>query len=484
MWFAASPSDTTDALTAHPIHRSRDGIVSPTSHAAGDSATSAPKHFLGDAATRLFIQQWRVDVHHQMSVSDKEEIDVDVANHGACHATKPMDHVPGTPSTQAGVDGPATFPKPACPVRVAPIAASDVSASTRDFLATPGVSDESPTDHVVDGRASPETFGIRVSSPTDHSYTRPSSQFVMHGSELATADDLSNALRTGHLTLKPASDGEGGTYMATLAAGITVAVFKPSAEEIGVALNPHGHTDDADLHAGFAPGECYKREVLAYQLDHEHFAGIPETVTVTHATKGVGSAQCFLPDLTQSWSTTPGHLSSSDVRRIAIFDLRTLNCDRHGGNLLVDEARYDSSGARVVPIDHAYCFPDGWSDPDFEWAMWPQAMSAFTDDELDYIRRLSRENDATAVASALGDDAADVVFTTTTLLKIAAPRGYTAREIAAYCRRPSMTAACGLEVLLAECRQPLSSGGALDVAALDARINAAFPVRAAVTRTN
>ena len=66
----------------------------------------------------------------------------------------------------------------------------------------------------------------------------------------------------------------------------SLAVFKPQDEEPGAASNPRGHVgagsgDDASLRRGVRPGEGAVREVAAYVLDRDHFAGVPPTALVS-----------------------------------------------------------------------------------------------------------------------------------------------------------------------------------------------------------
>ena len=63
-------------------------------------------------------------------------------------------------------------------------------------------------------------------------------------------------------------------------------VFKPQDEEPGAVSNPRGHGAggdgaDASLRRGVRPGEGAVREVAAYLLDRDHFAGVPPTALVS-----------------------------------------------------------------------------------------------------------------------------------------------------------------------------------------------------------
>ena len=94
----------------------------------------------------------------------------------------------------------------------------------------------------------------------------------------------------------------------------------------------------------------------------------PRALQLAHAV----SYLCFgITGLTESWDLGPARFRVQDVHRIGILDLRFLNCDRHGGNILVEK---DQGGEyRLHPIDHSYCFPLSLGDLEFEWAGWPQS---------------------------------------------------------------------------------------------------------------
>jgi len=300
---------------------------------------------------------------------------------------------------------------------------------------------------------------------------RPVQDFV------AFAKALPECVEKGEYRLELTPDGAGGTYFVKArASDMTVAVFKPSIQEIGEVENPRGNVQqDERFDLAFRAGDGYKRERLAYLLDHGRFAGVPETC-VTEVHGEIGSLQRFVPSMMQSWSTTPAKFDVCSVQRIAVFDIRTLNADRHGGNLLV---RRDAPSMCVVPIDHGYILPEGWCDPDFEWAMWPQSAAPVSDDVRDYVARLDAAADAALVAAELGDACGEVIAVTTKLLQVALKRGktYTLRDVAAFCRRGAASAAlpCGLEALITASRRDLDEGGDLDMDAVVSRLESAFP---------
>lgn len=59
----------------------------------------------------------------------------------------------------------------------------------------------------------------------------------------------------------------------------------------------------------------------------------------------------------------------AQVHKIAVLDLRLVNTDRHGGNVLFKRT---PQGLQLTPIDHGYCLPASWQDVTLEWLFWPQ----------------------------------------------------------------------------------------------------------------
>jgi len=281
------------------------------------------------------------------------------------------------------------------------------------------------------------------------------------------------AIATGSYRLQLTEEGEGGTYFIAPknGCGAPIAVFKPSEEEIGCQRNPRGNTTSGRQE--FAPGEGYKREVLAYQLDHCHFAKVPETVEIEIGGR-VGSVQRFIPSICAAADTMPRKHSVEAVQRIAIFDIRTLNSDRHGGNLLVPSGDATS----LFPIDHSYILPEGYADlENLEWMDWEQAKLPLGLSELQYIAGLNPAADQALVTNALGAESGDIIWLTTTLLQIAAANGYTLNEMASFCRRPTLTQPSALESLIAECRLDLDLGGAIDLTKAEATLRGHFGAR-------
>lgn len=64
----------------------------------------------------------------------------------------------------------------------------------------------------------------------------------------------------------------------------------------------------------------------------------------------------------------PSMFPVKDVHRIAILDIRILNCDRNDENILISKKRKENNNNRLslnaeydfrlIPIDHGLSFPD------------------------------------------------------------------------------------------------------------------------------
>lgn len=280
------------------------------------------------------------------------------------------------------------------------------------------------------------------------------------------------------------ADSCGGTYWIVDAVATTKgrappphAVFKPAEEEIGQPRNPHGNVTSERCDE-FAPGTGYLREVLAYRLDHQRSANVPQTVEVTIDGQ-VGSLQRFVANCSETWDKRPKDFTVEDVHRIAVMDLRMLNADRNGGNILVQQVGEEddnNSRLRLVAIDHSYVIPSCFGDPEFEWMFWPQAKLPFSQSLLQYIRSLDAESDAALVREVLDDDdAAELLIVATRLMQFAASRGYTPLEIATYVRRETITQPSKLERLLGDCRKSLDDGGTVDFDVMERYLAQQFP---------
>lgn len=280
----------------------------------------------------------------------------------------------------------------------------------------------------------------------------------------------------------PASQCSGGVYFIRSPQGHKVAVFKPCDEEPGAPNNTHSQK----LRKGFVPGEGALKEVIAYVLDHDGVAGVPPTVLADLPAmqfacsqimrKGVplqrGSVQQFINQAHDSWDIGPQVFPEEQAQAIALLDLRLLNADRHGGNILVRfEHKYDDdmgedsdddnwwrrhSGQKptLIPIDHGFCLPGypeigkSW----FEWSSWPQCRRPLTRRLVEYVATLNGDNDA-RVARSLGlrEACCTTLRIGTLVVKKCVLAGLTLCDIAnLVCREKEDDTPSRLEVLCAE----------------------------------
>ncbi|PRQ40552.1 putative 1-phosphatidylinositol 4-kinase [Rosa chinensis] len=230
--------------------------------------------------------------------------------------------------------------------------------------------------------------------------------------------DIKKAIKMGVDPI-PVHSGLGGAYYFRNSRGESVAIVKPTDEEPFAPNNPKGFVGKAlgqpGLKRSVRVGETGFREVAAYLLDKDHSANVPPTalVKITHSifniNDGVNGNKLQKKSLVSKIASCQQYIQhdfdASDhgtssfpvaaVHRIGILDIRILNTDRHAGNLLV--RKLDGVGrfgqVDLIPIDHGLCLPECLEDPYFEWIHWPQASIPFSDDELDYIKKLDPDEE-------------------------------------------------------------------------------------------
>jgi len=196
-------------------------------------------------------------------------------------------------------------------------------------------------------------------------------------------------------------EGTGGTYFLKNKNNKNIAVFKPKDEDPLSPNNPKKQTVQG--FSGLKAGDGVFREVLAYQLDSTL---VPETfiAEVKHpmftSTK-VGSLQHFVQNAESTEEYGPSLFAIEDVHRIALLDIRIVNCDRNGENILV---RKENNKYRLIPIDHAFSLP-AYSSFDnlshFEWMNYRQSKLPMTQEVKDLIQNIDIEKDLT-LARAIG----------------------------------------------------------------------------------
>lgn len=176
------------------------------------------------------------------------------------------------------------------------------------------------------------------------------------------------------------------------------------------------------------------REIAAYRLDHERFAGVPPTVlaTLSHPIFGgkrEGICQLFIQDavsVSGRFIKDSSFFSPAQVRRIAALDIRLLNFDRHSSNLLFADER-------LFPIDHGITLPRMTRGISFVWMQWRQAKTPFSQGEKQYILNLNPEKDRRLLIEEMGieEPCANLHYFSTCLLKKGVLKGLSAHQIAA-----------------------------------------------------
>ena len=184
-------------------------------------------------------------------------------------------------------------------------------------------------------------------------------------------------------------DCTGGVYFMKNQQGQVTAVFKPHDEEQGMLNNPKGYAGNGKvgLRKYFNPGEGYIRETAAYLLHVQHLAAVPPTCIVhcehpafhyphTSTTSPynyrslypkLGSLQQFVkaPDTFEDIS--PSLISVYEVQKIALLDMRLLNCDRNSANILCRRKPIDTS-PRIITNTAGTARRDSRSGfDDFQW---------------------------------------------------------------------------------------------------------------------
>lgn len=204
--------------------------------------------------------------------------------------------------------------------------------------------------------------------------------------------------------------------------------------------------------SGFHAGEGAYKEVAAFLLDHDRFARVPQTVLAKcnfssdvpeknvleansfedpddhfssfgdepssdtsasddfangaqshhdsllneeHLRTKMGAFQVYVANEGDADDFGPGVFDKDQVHRIAILDIRTLNHDRHGGNILVTRSSSQERKYDLVPIDHGYILPEViQSVPWPVWMDWPMVREPVSDRVRTYIEHLDSDSES------------------------------------------------------------------------------------------
>jgi len=287
-------------------------------------------------------------------------------------------------------------------------------------------------------------------------------------------DSAFKGLKNGN-TPQLCEEGVGGTYFMHDHTRKKVGVFKPQDEEAYNVNNPKGYRprvgSDAGFKEGIIAGEASIRECIAYMLDHQNFANVPVTDLVmaqhpafyyTHIKPSAASGASSIDgveDHRSSRSSIRAKIGSfqefvdhdgdcedisrsllmqfpvDEVHKIAQLDIRLMNADRHGGNILYREVinDYGEESYVLIPIDHGYALPLSFSDITFEWLNWSQAKDPMSESTLRYIDSINVEQEIELLRSKFGKTLREehfrVLRISTTLLKKGAKMGLTFHDI-------------------------------------------------------
>jgi len=283
-----------------------------------------------------------------------------------------------------------------------------------------------------------------------------------------------------------------------------IAVFKPQDEEPYNVNNPKGFRpragSDAGYKEGILVGEASIRECIAYMLDHQNFAGVPVTDLVlcqhpafhysrlakSSASSGASIDAPDMLDAAEDIVNVPAKSGTSrakigsfqefvdhdgdcedisrsllqrfpmdEVHKIAQLDIRIMNADRHGGNILYREVISDfgEESYILIPIDHGYALPSSLGEAWFEWLNWPQAKEPMSDETLQYIDSLNIQDEIESLKAKFGNTVREehfrVLKISTTLLKKGAKVGLTFHDIGAMICRPTIDEPSTLEMMVA-----------------------------------
>ncbi len=106
-----------------------------------------------------------------------------------------------------------------------------------------------------------------------------------------------------------------------------------------------------------------------------------------------GSLQEFVQFNDVAGNFSPNLFSVEEVHKIAILDLRILNCDRNQANIGVRKLTKKSESSKskifyeLIPIDHGLSFPDNFEiyDHEITWMDYPQSKLPFSESEKEFI---------------------------------------------------------------------------------------------------
>ena len=241
--------------------------------------------------------------------------------------------------------------------------------------------------------------------------------------------------------LKPLSIeiGVSGSYFLRDRFRNNEGIFKAIDEEPFAPNNKKGYKGkfgEMSFRKGIRSGEVCIREVAAYYLDLENLHNVPDTTLVeiyhpyflnnfdsvekkqkktfkqkyvkkkTFKSKFIDMIQdCFLRKTKigslqkfEIKNGNAGDISSSkftdyEVQKIALLDLRVLNDDRNGDNILYKKIK---NNIKLIPIDHGLILPDSLEINNFNicWYFWKQIKNPICEKLKNFILKLNPHKNA------------------------------------------------------------------------------------------
>jgi len=312
-------------------------------------------------------------------------------------------------------------------------------------------------------------------------------------------EEINNGFIIG-LKPKFLEDGTSGTYMMRNVNKDNIALFKPFDEEAYAPNNQKGYVNkfgSETFRKGILSGEGSIREFAAYALDNKKKFDVPPTtfVEVSHHSfnkfnmamiqmeeqnyshlkgnmvynflkdnivgesnnlnnsnydefefssskkynfipKKFGSLQKFIRSTDIAANFSYSLYSVEQVHKIAVLDLRILNCDRNEENILVIKKKNKKDGKnyyKLIPIDHSLSFPDCLKIIDYEicWTGWDQANIPFNEEMKNYIKSIDIIADMERLSKLikLREECWKMFRVSNTVLKICADYNLTLLEI-------------------------------------------------------
>ncbi len=168
-----------------------------------------------------------------------------------------------------------------------------------------------------------------------------------------------------------------------------------------------------------------KNEILAHNLDHDHFALVPPACKIEIPTRGEVVLQKWVSKSKMATDFTRSKdWDAEQLHHIRALDIRLGNSDRNSGNVLIKK---EHANECIIPIDHDLIMH--YIPNDLNWEA-GYLNVAFSQQTQDYIQKIDLEKDA-AIMRQLGYNSEEVqsMKLRTTLLKMCVEKKMVLREV-------------------------------------------------------